>query len=195
MKIRNGFVAAAVMSATLLFAYPSAWAGSPQQHRWEGVAIGVGAAILGSALIYHHGIHIYTPARMVHSPRAPFRHHHPEIRHRPQNHWKPYYRGHRTIGSTTTVGLAARIRGIMAPKYGNRFPFQGRDHRRGPWPRTPSPRIRARKPSQGSAVLIEGRCPAIRMNRPGRNIRIKGPVCHFFVLDIRCGMDYIEGRC
>lgn len=27
------------------------WAGSPQSHRWEGVAIGVGAAIIGSALI------------------------------------------------------------------------------------------------------------------------------------------------
>lgn len=29
----------------------SAWAGSPQSHRWEGVAIGVGAAIIGTALI------------------------------------------------------------------------------------------------------------------------------------------------
>ena len=31
----------------------SVWAGSKQRHRWEGVAIGVGAAIVGSALINH----------------------------------------------------------------------------------------------------------------------------------------------
>jgi hypothetical protein len=30
-----------------------AWAGNPQRHRWEGVAIGVGAAILGGALLHH----------------------------------------------------------------------------------------------------------------------------------------------
>ena len=28
-----------------------AWAGSAQHHRWEGVAIGIGAAIIGSAII------------------------------------------------------------------------------------------------------------------------------------------------
>lgn len=134
MKIRNGFIAAAAVSATLVFAYPSAWAGSPQQHRWEGVAIGVGAAILGSALIYHHGIHIYTPARMVHSPRAPFRQHHPEIRHRHQSHWKPHYRGHRTHWKHYDRGLNGPYKRPMGPKYGNRFPFQGRDHRRGHGP-------------------------------------------------------------
>lgn len=35
----------------------NAWAGSPQSHRWEGVAIGVGAAIIGTALLqaYQNG--------------------------------------------------------------------------------------------------------------------------------------------
>ncbi|MFH1103074.1 MAG: hypothetical protein V1714_04830, partial [Pseudomonadota bacterium] len=28
---------------------------SPQRHRWEGVAIGLGAALVGSALLHHHG--------------------------------------------------------------------------------------------------------------------------------------------
>jgi hypothetical protein len=32
----------------------SAWAGSIQSHRWEGVAIGLGAAIIGSAIIHQH---------------------------------------------------------------------------------------------------------------------------------------------
>lgn len=35
----------------LSLAVPSAEAGSKQRHRWEGVAIGLGAAILGHALI------------------------------------------------------------------------------------------------------------------------------------------------
>lgn len=39
----------------------SAMAGSTQRHRWEGVAIGVGAAIIGGAII--HGLtHPYRPA-------------------------------------------------------------------------------------------------------------------------------------
>lgn len=33
---------------------PTAWAGAKQRHRWEGVAIGVGAAILGHAIIQQH---------------------------------------------------------------------------------------------------------------------------------------------
>ncbi len=35
---------------------PAAWAGAKQRYRWEGVAIGVGASILGHALIHepHH---------------------------------------------------------------------------------------------------------------------------------------------
>ncbi len=32
---------------------PPVRAGSPQQHRWQGVAIGVGAAIIGGSLFHH----------------------------------------------------------------------------------------------------------------------------------------------
>ncbi len=32
---------------------PPARAGNPQRHRWEGVAIGVGAAIVGGSLFHH----------------------------------------------------------------------------------------------------------------------------------------------
>ena len=43
-----------VLVTTILCVYflvTSAWAGPKQRYRWEGVAIGVGAAILGSALV------------------------------------------------------------------------------------------------------------------------------------------------
>jgi hypothetical protein len=39
---------------SLCLASTPTWAGSKQQHRWEGVAIGVGAVIAGSALISHN---------------------------------------------------------------------------------------------------------------------------------------------
>ena len=39
---------------SLLFAANTSWAGNVQRNRWEGVAIGIGAAILGNALINHH---------------------------------------------------------------------------------------------------------------------------------------------
>lgn len=40
----------AVMVCLCLLASP-AWAGSKQRHRWEGLAIGLGAAVVGSALL------------------------------------------------------------------------------------------------------------------------------------------------
>jgi hypothetical protein len=44
---------------------PQAWAGAKQRHRWKGVAIGVGAAILGHALIHGPSPHYrdYRPHR------------------------------------------------------------------------------------------------------------------------------------
>lgn len=69
-----GFATIFTLSVTLT----SAWAGSPQQYRWEGVAIGVGAAILGSALLYDHAYapppvrvvyrHPYPPPRVYYPP-------------------------------------------------------------------------------------------------------------------------------
>lgn len=69
-----------VILATLccFFAANSVWAGNVQRNRWEGVAIGIGAAILGSALINHH--------RYAHPAPAVVHHH--------RHHWsrsKAYY--------------------------------------------------------------------------------------------------------
>ena len=45
-----------ILSLTIVLASTSnpAFAGSKQKHRWEGVAIGIGAAMLGSILYHHH---------------------------------------------------------------------------------------------------------------------------------------------
>lgn len=78
---------------TLALAAPAAWAGPKQRHRWEGVAIGMGAAILGGALI---NAHRYPPAcnrggstviirgetRIDPPPRYPVR------RHDRRGHWE-----------------------------------------------------------------------------------------------------------
>ncbi|MBW2196052.1 MAG: hypothetical protein JRF37_11025 [Deltaproteobacteria bacterium] len=44
-----------VTALLLLFSVDPVWAGSRARYRWEGVAIGLGAAIIGSALIHCYG--------------------------------------------------------------------------------------------------------------------------------------------
>ena len=69
----------------LSFSTPSAFAGSKQRHRWQGVAIGLGAAILGHAIINNNSCDS-APERVVvidrdrHEPRY-------SDRHRP-GHWE-----------------------------------------------------------------------------------------------------------
>jgi hypothetical protein len=90
MKTKNGLIiTATVLSISLAGA--SAWAGSKQQHRWEGVAIGVGAAIAVSALIHHHDPYHQppVPVRYAHGYRGHYRH---GIRH--HGYGYPRYRGH-----------------------------------------------------------------------------------------------------
>jgi hypothetical protein len=53
-KMKNTWMITAIAVVSLCLASTSTWAGSKQQYRWEGVAIGVGAAIVGSALINNH---------------------------------------------------------------------------------------------------------------------------------------------
>ncbi len=79
------FVLCFTLSAT------SAWAGSKQRHRWEGVAIGVGAAILGHALQNNHKRHDPGPVvikepRYYPAPPLP-RHHRKNHRYR-NGHWE-----------------------------------------------------------------------------------------------------------
>jgi hypothetical protein len=84
-----------LLSAALLLVFiaPQAWAGSPQKHRWEGVGIGIGAAVLGGMLLNHtfgpgHHAHYdsprqtraYSPFRQCAPYRGPVSSGHWEIR-------------------------------------------------------------------------------------------------------------------
>lgn len=95
MKTRNGWVITIIAIVSLGWAFTSAWAGSASQHRWEGVAMGAGAVIVGSALVQSmacgpHGGH---PVAVSFN----YRHVH---RHPPhyRGNWKRYHRGHRNPG-------------------------------------------------------------------------------------------------
>jgi len=54
MKIKNIIIILLATTMILSLAVSSAWAGNVQRNRWEGVAIGIGAAFLGHALFYSH---------------------------------------------------------------------------------------------------------------------------------------------
>lgn len=57
---------ATVAAVCVAFSVSPADAGSKQRHRWEGVAIGVGAALLGGAIIHDiHRVH-HRPVRVYH---------------------------------------------------------------------------------------------------------------------------------
>lgn len=50
-KIAISLIAA--LTCVSLLTVP-AWAGSKQRHRWEGIAVGIGAVLLGTALLNSH---------------------------------------------------------------------------------------------------------------------------------------------
>jgi len=87
MKKKNLTIVLLAMVFTLLFISPSAWAGSPQQYRWEGAAIGAGAVILGGALI-NACIYPCPAPRVVYRQPCPPRYgyYQPPRHHR--GHWK-----------------------------------------------------------------------------------------------------------
>ena len=63
----------ALVSAGILLTFLTvpAWAGSPQQHRWEGVAIGIGAVVVGSAILHSLNHPGYQPQPVYHRPSPP----------------------------------------------------------------------------------------------------------------------------
>ena len=106
MKMRNGLIITVTAVVILCLSSTSIWAGSKQHYRWEGIAIGVGAAMVGSALINHHTYGYYggPPVALSFNYREAYR---PSARHRgnwkrhhggPYNHWRPHDRGHRYRG-------------------------------------------------------------------------------------------------
>ncbi len=78
-----------MLTSILVFCYAatSAWAGPKQRYRWEGVAIGVGAAIVGSTLINHYGCSSY------YGPPLAFSFYYSDY-DRPSGHHHAYRRSH-----------------------------------------------------------------------------------------------------
>ena len=50
MKTKSLLIVLPAVMLCLSLLTSSAWAGSKQRHRWQGIAIGLGAAILGGAM-------------------------------------------------------------------------------------------------------------------------------------------------
>lgn len=78
MKQKKIWVVLIISAVGIALVGSTAWAGSPQRHRWEGVAIGLGAALIGSTLWHHH--HPYHHPR----PEPFYRHPAPP----PCNNWE-----------------------------------------------------------------------------------------------------------
>ena len=83
MNTKKRFISLVVALIGVSLLSSSALAGSKQRHRWEGVAIGVGAAILGHAIYqkhkaYRHPQVVYIEPRPTYHqrPRYAPRHHH-----------------------------------------------------------------------------------------------------------------------
>lgn len=112
MNIRKRVLAAVAIIMGILFTTTSGWAGSKQRYRWEGVAIGVGAAVLGGALLSGCvGVPYaappvavslnyveYDPPEQYHHYYRPEKVHRHHYRHRPEwrkHHHKHHHRGHR----------------------------------------------------------------------------------------------------
>jgi hypothetical protein len=79
MNKNKFFIALFATILCVTFVTPSAWAGKKQRYRWEGVAMGLGAAILGNA-IYNNQDFGPSPSHAYCSPPPARRDGHWEIR-------------------------------------------------------------------------------------------------------------------
>ena len=117
MKKRSLSLIVIISSLILVFTAGSASAGRAQHERWKGVAIGIGAAILGSAILNHNNYYYdREPERCYVPVRVPERR---EYYHR--GHWEvrdewvpPIYRtvwnpGHYTPGGDWIDGAWIKI--------------------------------------------------------------------------------------
>jgi len=87
MKKKNLFALLLTAILCVSFLIPSVWAGSKQRHRWQGVAIGLGTAILGNAIFKHYHNEYYShrkPSPVV----APGYNYHPPKYGRHRGYWE-----------------------------------------------------------------------------------------------------------
>ena len=86
MKMKHFICLVLITTFGLWLTSPTAWAGNVQRNRWEGVAIGIGAALLGSALFKHH-LHRSGERAIVHQPDRAYRQRN-HFHHKPAGHWE-----------------------------------------------------------------------------------------------------------
>jgi hypothetical protein len=85
MKTKKLLISLVIALVAVALVHSSALAGSKQRHRWEGIAIGVGAAILGHAIYQSHQAAHQPQVVYVEPERAYGNHRFPEPRH---GHWE-----------------------------------------------------------------------------------------------------------
>jgi hypothetical protein len=87
MEKKSLFILVFIAVFTFVFLTPQAQAGPEERYRWEGIAIGLGAAIIGSAILHNHYQSHHPKYAVYHKPakhkRHDFRRHH----HR-RGHWE-----------------------------------------------------------------------------------------------------------
>ncbi len=87
MKSNKLLFSLVVAAIAIVMTSSSVLAGSKQRHRWEGVAIGVGAAILGHAIYQAHRVERQPQVVYVEpEPYRHYRHRHPP--RQPRGHWE-----------------------------------------------------------------------------------------------------------
>ncbi|MFC1532058.1 hypothetical protein ACFL7M_01650 [Thermodesulfobacteriota bacterium] len=85
MKKNTLLILISVPILSLMLLVNPVFAGNTQRHRWEGVAIGIGAAILGST-VYHYSKHHSNHRPVTH--HGTVRDHSPRRHHRHWGHWE-----------------------------------------------------------------------------------------------------------
>jgi hypothetical protein len=88
MRKKSLFVISIAVFVSISIAVSSAWAGNVQRNRWEGVAIGVGAAILGKVIWDQYQGSRHPEVIVHHAPRykpKPHKYHRPR---KARGHWE-----------------------------------------------------------------------------------------------------------
>ena len=112
--MKKTFVLITAMIFSLSLLAPSAIAGSKQRHRWQGVAIGLGAAILGNA-IFNNCRDYPPPERVVVRERYDYNHSYCPPRHHPR-----HYSGHWEVRKTWVPPACERA---WNPGHYNRYNY------------------------------------------------------------------------
>ena len=123
MKMRYGLVAASVITVSIFLTNTPAWSGSKQQYRWEGVAIGIGAAIAGSAIIHHSSAwHPHPSTTVVYAYRH--RGYHPHA-YRLSGPWRQKHRYDHRFGNFNRFGSWSGKWGDSPGHHGHYDRFRG----------------------------------------------------------------------